>query len=107
MEALSALLAFCAGNSQVTGEFPSQRPVTRGFDVFFDLRLNKLLSKQSWGLWVETPSRALWRFRNRIPIYRQTSNTKRILEGNTIIDHSDVVGASPVGAAPTTSSFAT
>ena len=28
------------------GEFPTQRPVTRSFDVFFDLRLNKRLSKQ-------------------------------------------------------------
>ena len=36
---ISALLALCAGNSPVTGEFPSQRPVTRNFDVFFDLRL--------------------------------------------------------------------
>ena len=35
-------------NSSVTGEFPSQRPVTRSFDVFFDLRLNKRLSKQPW-----------------------------------------------------------
>ena len=34
-----ALLALWAGNSPVTGEFPSQRPVTRSFDVFFDLRL--------------------------------------------------------------------
>ena len=34
-------MALCAGNSPVTGEFPSQRPVTRSFDVFFDLRLNK------------------------------------------------------------------
>ena len=40
-ETFSALLAFCAGNSPVTGEFPSQRPVTRGFGIFFDLRLNK------------------------------------------------------------------
>ena len=45
MEAFSALLAFCAGNSPTTGEFPAQRPVTRSFDVFFDLRLNKPLSK--------------------------------------------------------------
>ena len=37
----SVLLALCEGNSPVTGEFPSQRPVTRSFDVFFDLRLNK------------------------------------------------------------------
>ena len=41
METFSALLALCAGNSLVTGEFPAQRPVTRSFDVFFDLRLNK------------------------------------------------------------------
>ena len=49
METFSALLAICAGNSPVPGEFPAQRPVTRSFDVFFDLRLNKRLSKQSWG----------------------------------------------------------
>ena len=36
------------------GEFPAQRPVTRSFDVFFDRRLNKQLSKQSWGWWFET-----------------------------------------------------
>ena len=64
MEALSALLAFCAGNSPGTGEFPAQRPVTRSFEVFFDLRLNKRLSKQSWGWWSETPSSSLWRHRN-------------------------------------------
>ena len=39
MEIYSALLAFCAGNSPVTGEFPAQRPMTRSFGVFFDLRL--------------------------------------------------------------------
>ena len=49
METFSALLTLCAGNSPVTGDFPAQRPVTRNFDVFFDLRLNKRLSKQSWG----------------------------------------------------------
>ena len=47
METFSALLALCAGNWPAVGQFPSQRPVTRGFDVFFDLRLNKRLSKQS------------------------------------------------------------
>ena len=45
METFSALLALCAGNSLVTGEFPAQRPVTRSFGVFFDLRLYKRLSK--------------------------------------------------------------
>ena len=39
METFSVLLAFCAGNSSVTGEFLTQRPVTRSFDVLFDLRL--------------------------------------------------------------------
>ena len=52
METFSALLAICAGNSPVPGEFPSQSPVTRSFDVFFDLRLNKRLSKHSWGWWL-------------------------------------------------------
>ena len=61
MEAFSALLALCAGNSPVTDEFPPQRPVARSFNVFFDLRLNKWLSKQWWGLWFETPLRPLWR----------------------------------------------
>ena len=35
MKTFCALLALCAGNSPVTGEFPTQRPVTRSFDVFF------------------------------------------------------------------------
>ena len=43
------------------GEFPTQRPVTRGFGVFFDLRLSKRLSKQPWGWWFETSSWSLWR----------------------------------------------
>ena len=55
MEDFSALLAICAGNSLVTGEFPAQRPVTRSFDVFFDLHLNKWLSKHSWGWLFVTP----------------------------------------------------
>ena len=60
METFSALLVICAGNSPVPGEFPAQRPVTRSFDVFFDLHLNIRLSKQSWGWWFETPSSSLW-----------------------------------------------
>ena len=43
MKTFSALLALCAGNSPVT-----QRPVTQAFDVFFDLRPNNRLNKQSW-----------------------------------------------------------
>ena len=49
------------GGLPVTDEFASQRPVTRSFDVFFDLCLNKRLSKQSWGWWLDTTSRSLWR----------------------------------------------
>ena len=45
METFFALLAICARNSPVSGEFLAQRPVTRSFDVFFGLRLNKRLSK--------------------------------------------------------------
>ena len=64
METFSALLALCAGNSLVTGEFPTQRSVTRSFDVFFDLRLNKWLNKRSWVWWFETLSCSLWRHCN-------------------------------------------
>ena len=66
METFAALLAICEGNSPVPGEFPAQRPVTRSFDAFFDLRLNKRLSEQSWGWWFETLSRPLWRHRNAL-----------------------------------------
>ena len=64
MESFSALLTICAGKSPVPGEFPTQRPVTWSFDIFFDLRLNKRLSKNSRGWWFETPSHSLWRLCN-------------------------------------------
>ena len=70
MKAFSALLAICVGNSPVTGEFPTQRPVTRSFDVFFDLHLNKRLRKQSWGWRFEMPSRPLWRHCNGSKSYQ-------------------------------------
>ena len=63
MEAFSALLALCEGNPLVTGGFSSQRPVTRSFEVFFDLRLNTRLNKQSRRWWFGTPSLSLWRHR--------------------------------------------
>ena len=66
METFSVLLAICAGNSPVPSEFPAQRPVGRSFDVFFDLRLNKRLSKQSWSWWFEMLSRPLWRQCNAV-----------------------------------------
>ena len=60
MEIISALLAIYKRNSPVTFE----KPVMRSFDVFFDLRLNGRLSKQSWGWWFEKPSCQLWRHCN-------------------------------------------
>ena len=53
---------FVRGN----GEFPTQRPVTRSFDIFFDLCLNKRLRKQWWGWWFVTLSRPLWRHRDDV-----------------------------------------
>ena len=74
-ETFSALLALLCGNSPVTGEFPSQWPVTWSFDVFFDLQLYKQLSKQSWGWWFETPSHSLWRHCNEEEPSRYISQT--------------------------------
>ena len=68
METFSALLAICAGNSPGTGEFPAQRPVTRSFEIFFDLCPNKPLSKQWWGWWFETLSRPFWRYCNALEV---------------------------------------
>ena len=164
METFSALLALCVGNSPVADEFPSQRPVTRSFDVFFDLRLNTRLSKQSRRRWFEAAPHPLWRqcnvnnmmaefveiiprrgwgyhgwwwpgdargqsfsshdvdldfpeysersTRNVDPLafdrnYCQTVNISSALVGNKTVDHSHVLRASPVGAAPTKPSFST
>ena len=74
----SALLGICAGNSPVTGKFPAQRPVTRSFDVFSDLCLNKRLSKQSWGWWFETLSHPLWRHCN---VYRRILSIYSYISG--------------------------
>ena len=62
------------------GEFPTQRPVTRSFDVYFDLRLNKRLCKQSWGWWFETLLCPLWRHSNGI-----TKNVKHIWRNSTVL----------------------
>ena len=48
----------------VWGIHRSQRPVTRSFDIFFDLLPNNRWTKQSWGWWFETPSRSFWRHCN-------------------------------------------
>ena len=60
MDIFFVLLALCEGNPLVTSGFPSQRPVSRSFDVFFHLHLNKQLSKQSKCWWFVTPCHSLW-----------------------------------------------
>ena len=82
-----ALLAICAGNSPVPGEFPAQRPVTRSFDVFFDLHPNKRLSKQWWGWWFEKPSRPLWLHRNVFATYSWIWN----LFNNAYLEYCNIV----------------
>ena len=89
IETLSALLAICAGNSPVPGEFPAQRPVMRSFDVFSDLRLNKRLRKQSWGWWFEPLSCLLWRHCNGLfcwAVILTLSKFDRALEMSHIAD---------------------
>ena len=58
------------------GEFPTQRPVTRSFDVYFDLRLNKRLCKQSWGWWFQTLLCPLWRHSNVMPLLQAHWNSR-------------------------------
>ena len=62
-------------NQMETGEFHSQRTVTRSFDVFFDLRLNKRLSKQLRPRRFETPSLSLWRHCNGIRSHEKNINS--------------------------------
>ena len=84
METFSMLLAICPVNSSVTGEFHTQRPVTRSFDVFFDLHLNKRLSKQWWGWWFETKKNQIECFRTltAVWIHRGLQNDAENLKGH-------------------------
>ena len=66
-------------SSPVLGEFPAQRPVKRSFNVFFDLRLIKRLSKQSWGWWLETLSCPLWRHYNAPTSQQRDNNSISLL----------------------------
>ena len=65
MESWECMMTSSNGNifcvtGHLCGEFTTQRPVTRSFDIFFDLHHNKRLSKQSWGWWFATPLHSLW-----------------------------------------------
>ena len=74
------------------GEFPAQRPVTRSFDVFFDLRLNKRLSKQPWVWWFETPSWSLWRQCNGVAWLCADSSPGPLTRWNHCSLHTDDPG---------------
>ena len=76
IETFSMLLAFCAGNSPMTGVFSAQRPVTQSIDVFFYRRLNKRLSEQSWGAWFEMPSLSFRRHSNEYLRFFQVAITR-------------------------------
>ena len=84
LKTFSTLLALCAWNSLATGEFPSQRPVARSFDIFFDLCLNKQLNKQLRHRWFETPLCSLWCHHNPslayFPIFQHCPNTAYLLD---------------------------
>ena len=82
MDTFSTLLAICVGNSPVTGKFPSQRPVAWSFDVYFDLRLNKRLSKQLKHWWLEMPLCSLWCHCNGSP---SSGNWVNIGSGNDLL----------------------
>ena len=73
------VLALCEGNPPVAGVFPSQRPVTRSIGVFFDVRLNKRLSKQSGSRWFETSWCSIWRhYDDSNLIYRHSRTLARV-----------------------------
>ena len=93
METFSALLALFVGNSPVTGEFRSQRPVMRSFHVFFDLHLNKQLSKQQRRRWFQTPSRSLWRHCN---VGRIGDTITSLLHHNISPGHSELINCDRV-----------
>ena len=92
METFSALLALCVGNSSVTCEFPSQRPVMQSFDVFFDLHLNKRSRKQSRRRWLEARSRSWWRHRNSYHLL----GTKRINSNGLSYFRCDMASIEPM-----------
>ena len=73
------------------GEFPTQRPVTRSFDVYFDLRPDKRLSKQWWGWWFETLSHSLWRHRNALTMWWHGDNINRNKFCNHRLCNDDVI----------------
>ena len=82
---------YCPFVRPVTGGFPSQRPVTRSFDIFFYLRRNKRLSKQPRRRRFDTPSRSLWRQCNVVlvpefTVFTETSNSQYLTLPSTSLE---------------------
>ena len=94
---VTGLLGGPVGNSPVTGEFPLQRPVTRSFDVFANLSLNKRLSKQSWCWWFETPWPPLWLQSNGPVIQVSYLPVAEVLNFKTFVQFNNVLHNAWVG----------
>ena len=88
----------CEANSLVTGEFPSQTPVTQSLDVFFDLCMNKRLSKQSQDWWFETPSCPLWLHGNKPlnwPVSPYSPHLRPLYEAHQFVLMTNMTGRCP------------
>ena len=83
MFTFSVSVALCVGNSPVTGEFPSQRPVTWSFNVLLDPYLKKQFGKHLWHWWFVMPSLSLWHHCNYL--HRIWNHNSSISSGP--IDH--------------------
>ena len=105
----------CNHIRMVPQEFSTQRvsmdsnaPVARAMPM---ARVKTMEKESTRVLGINKALFAMWKryihMQRHANIYRKTSNIRRTLLGKKIVAHSDVVGASPVGAAPTTSSFST
>ena len=94
METFSSFLALGAGNSPVTSEFPTQRPVTLSFDVFSDFCLSERLGKQSSRRWFGTPWRTLWRhYKGKLKRFHIYFNYCALLRcGNKFLGETEVTG---------------
>ena len=86
METFSALMALCAENSLVTGEFSSERPVRQTFSCFLWSRLIKQC-KQSRRRWFQTPSRSLWCHGNETPWSYSKEDLTRNARDNDDVDN--------------------
>ena len=94
------------GNSPVTGEFPSQRAINaENVIIWWRHRVNLCWRPYCFKTISLHKLQGLRQWKKTLHMYRQTSYISCKLVSHTLVDRSDVFGASPVGAAPTTSSL--